>query len=135
MGQPQLRLTTEAIAALERHSWPGNVRELRNVIERAAAICGSTGEPIGVQHLPPAVRGGGRVPPPLPAAATGGASPMADAPTSAEDVRDSVRDFERRRIVDALQKCGGNQTQAAELLGLPRRTLAYKMGRLGIPAK
>jgi sigma-54-dependent transcriptional regulator len=50
-------------------------------------------------------------------------------------MRDSLRDFERQRIVDALEKTGGNQTQAAETLGLPRRTLAYKMARLGIRAK
>ncbi len=126
MGKPQLRLTAEALAALERHPWPGNVRELRNAIERAAAMCESNGAAIGVSHLPPAMRGEAE-PGPASAAAAPAAPP--------EDVRDSVRDFERRRIVDALQKCAGNQTQAAELLGLPRRTLAYKMGRLGIPAK
>jgi two-component system, NtrC family, response regulator AtoC len=133
MQQPQLRLTAEALTALERHAWPGNVRELRNVIERAAAICGSTGEPIGVAHLPPALRGAG---PAISAPASPPALTPATHPVSSpEDVRDSVRDFERHRIIEALQKCGGNQTQAAELLGLPRRTLAYKMGRLGIPAK
>ena len=148
MGQPQLRLTTEALAALERHTWPGNVRELRNVIERAAAICGATGEPIGVAHLPLSVREGGRAGAALaggtpgapglplpggPLAGAGGAGGAGGAP--GEDVRDSLRDFERARIIEALQKCNGNQTQAAELLGLPRRTLAYKMGRLGIAAK
>src|SRR5207248_480547 len=51
------------------------------------------------------------------------------------DVRDSLRECERARIVEALQKCNGNQTQAAEMLGLPRRTLAYKMQRLGLRAK
>ncbi len=134
MGQPQLRLTGEALAALERHPWPGNVRELRNVVERGAALCASTGEPIGVAHLPSSLRGGSRgvasaaslAPPPL-------AGPVSS--TSPEDVRDSVRDFERARITEALQRCNGNQTQAAELLGLPRRTLAYKMGRLGIASK
>ena len=134
MGQPQLRFSSEALAALERHPWPGNVRELRNVIERAAAICGSTGEAIGVAHLPTALRGGApgsSGPATLPPRAMPGEPPSG----SPEDVRDSLRDFERARIVEALQKCSGNQTQAAELLGLPRRTLAYKMGRLGIPSK
>ena len=134
MGQPQLRLTGEALVALERHPWPGNVRELRNVIERAAALCASTGEPIGVAHLPASLRGGSRgvasaasLPPPSLSGPVSSPSP--------EDVRDSVRDFERARIVLALQQCNGNQTQAAELLGLPRRTLAYKMGRLGIASR
>jgi transcriptional regulator with GAF, ATPase, and Fis domain len=48
------------------------------------------------------------------------------------DVRDAVKDYERQRILEALDKTGGNQSQAAKLLGLPRRTLAYKMARLGI---
>ena len=139
MGQPKLRLSAEALDALEQHAWPGNVRELRNVIERAAAICGSSGDAIGVAHLPPAVRGrvGGAAPASMSAAAPA-PSPSTErvvAGSPPEDVRGSLRDFERQRIVDALQKCGGNQTQAAELLGLPRRTLAYKIGRLAIPLK
>ncbi|HSO33496.1 MAG TPA: sigma 54-interacting transcriptional regulator, partial [Labilithrix sp.] len=106
MGQPQLRLTPEALAALERHGWPGNVRELRNVIERAAAFCGGTGEPIGIAHLPPALRGGG--PPAVArAGAPATAAPQAAPAAAPEDVRDSLRDFERQRIVEALQKCGG----------------------------
>jgi transcriptional regulator with PAS, ATPase and Fis domain len=145
MGQPQLRLTTEALAALERHSWPGNVRELRNVIERAAALYAGTGEPITIAQLPASVREVGRAgaaaglttrtsPLSAPRTLPPGAL-MSPPPSPPEDVRDSLRDFERARILDALQRCNGNQTQAAELLGLPRRTLAYKMSRLGIAAK
>ncbi len=129
IGQPQLRLEADAIAALERHPWPGNVRELRNVIERAAAIAGPTGRSIAAEHLPPALRGQ------TPAKAAASAPQDADAGLEGGTVRDSVRELERKRIVEALERCSGNQTQAAELLGLPRRTLAYKMGRLGIPAR
>jgi NtrC-family two-component system response regulator AlgB len=45
--------TEEAIAALREYSWPGNIRELRNVVERAAILCGS--ETVGVEHLPQAI--------------------------------------------------------------------------------
>lgn len=142
MGQPQLRLSTEALEVLESYSWPGNVRELRNVLERAAAICGATGEPIGVAHLPLALRSAvSKTMVPASAVAPVSASTFASTPPPSsarvppEDVRDSVRDFERQRILDALAQCNGNQTQAAALLGLPRRTLAYKMSRLGISAK
>jgi two-component system, NtrC family, response regulator AtoC len=123
MSAPHLRLGAAAQELLNRHSWPGNVRELRNVIDRAAALCAPSGEPIGPEHLPDALRGT-----PAPAAAP------AAAPGN-EMIRDTMRDFERQRILDALDRTGGNQTQAAELLGLPRRTLAYKMARLGIRTK
>jgi DNA-binding protein Fis len=44
-----------------------------------------------------------------------------------------VEALERRRIVEALQACGGNQTRAAELLGMPRRTLTGKLKLYAIP--
>ncbi len=119
LGAPQLRLSPAATEALERHSWPGNVRELRNVLERAAALAAQGDGSILPEHLPDSVR----------------ATRSTAASSPGDDVREDLRDFERQRIVDALQKTNGNQTQAAELLGLPRRTLAYKMNRLGIKAK
>jgi len=127
MGEPQMRFAPEALDAFERYAWPGNVRELRNVVERAAALAASTHEPIGLSALPPALRGETRGPASLRHGASGAAP--------GEDVRDSVRDYERQRILEALAQTNGNQTQAAELLGLPRRTLAYKIARLGIKAK
>lgn len=47
-------------------------------------------------------------------------------------MRDQVAHYEREQIERALQEAGGNQTRAAALLGMPRRTLAYRMARLGI---
>jgi two-component system response regulator AtoC len=118
LGAPQLRWAPETLAALEGYAWPGNVRELRNVVDRAAALAVHTGCIIDAACLPPTVREGApTVPPPDP---------------DDEAVRYSVRRYERQCIIDALHRTGGNKTRAAEMLGLPRRTLAYRMSLLGI---
>ena len=102
-------LGADVIRALEAHAWPGNVRELRNAIEHALVVSG--GAPIALEHLPDAARG------------------LPSAPPRAEGVREELADLERRRIEQALERAGGNQTKAAELLGMPRRTLVYKLSR------
>ena len=103
----RLRLSEEAVAALRAHTWPGNVRELRNVIERAVTV--ASGETIDPDDLFGAARPG-----------RGGA------------LRSQVSDVERDAIVEALELSGGNQTRAAERLGISRRALIYKMERLGL---
>ena len=104
-------LTAAALRALSAHDWPGNVRELRHVLERALAL--SDGAQIDVVELPEALQRE----PKEPVSTEGG-------------VRATVKDFERERILEALEKTGGNRTKAAELLGLPRRTLVYKLSKL-----
>src|SRR5262249_35725969 len=131
MNAPHVRLAPDVVEALTRYDWPGNVRELRNVVERGVALAATAGGTIALEHLPGPIRGG--APP----------SPLSDPPrmTSrnppplSDDVRASPRDFERQQIVAALAEFGGNQTKAAAKLGLPRRTLAYKIARLGIREK
>jgi two-component system response regulator AtoC len=132
-------LADEALAALRRHAWPGNVRELRNAIERAVLLC-NDGE-IRAAHLllddddgaeAPAetARGGTSSRPPAPAL---GASASASASAGESPaLRREVDAFERARIVDALERCGGNQTQAARVLGISRRTLVARLGEYGI---
>lgn len=112
------QLTPAADALLSHYAWPGNVRELKHVIERAVAF--SDGFTIDVEHLPEALRAGA-VRGPLPREVQAGA-----------DVRASVKDFERDRIMAALRETGGNRTKAAELLGLPRRTLVYKLSKMNL---
>lgn len=92
------------------YSWPGNVRELRNVIERAVAL--TRYDKITVEDLPDKVRNftGGTV-------FIGGLDP-------AELV--SMEEIERRYINHVLEACGGNQTQAAHILGLDRKTIYRK---------
>ena len=108
-----------AAVALQAYRWPGNVRELRNVMERAVAIArGTTIEPADLM-LPEArvLRG-----------ASAGSSRVAD---EAEPLKSELESVERQRIDAALEKCAGNQKEAAALLGISRRTLVYRLGKLG----
>ena len=110
-GRPSLDLGREAIARLESYEWPGNVRELKNAIERAVLL--STGDAID----PAAVPAGEHV---------------GDAAAGAR-LRQDLATFERQRIVEALEKCAGNQTKAAQLLGISRRTLVSRLGEYNLP--
>jgi len=110
LGRAAPDLSAEALARLASHKWPGNARELRNVMERAALIC--EGGAIGPQHLDL-----GR-----------GAAPAA----AQSDLRGEMESLERKRIVEALERSGGNQTRAAEILGMPRRTLVKRLAQYGI---
>ncbi|MGO9709096.1 MAG: sigma 54-interacting transcriptional regulator [Polyangiaceae bacterium] len=116
-----------AMHFLERYPWPGNVRELRNVIDRAVLLAGD-GREITLEHLPAEKMG--RVLPsrdsPRPLRITrGAASPrIPSAPLAPE---------ERARVVSALAQCSGNQTHAAKLLGMSRRTLVSRIEAYGLP--
>jgi len=104
-------LSTAAIAHLRGHHWPGNVRELRNVIGRALVVCGGAPE-IGVEHLEVDARA------PVPASRRvlpGAATP------------------ERDQIIAALERCAGNQTAAARMLGISRGTLVARLNLYGLP--
>jgi DNA-binding NtrC family response regulator len=109
-------LTAEAKQELSLQAWPGNVRELRSVIERAALLAG--GAPITHEHLM------------LEASSTEPDAPRVEAP-KATSLKEQLKDEERRRILDALEACEGNQTKAAKLLGMPRRTLIERLRTYG----
>jgi transcriptional regulator with GAF, ATPase, and Fis domain len=114
LGREAWPIDQAALDALCAYDWPGNVRELRNVIERAVVM--SRG---GVIALP-WVLGGGRA-----------AGPDAEA-ADERPLAERLRDFKRERIRGALARAGGNQTRAAELLGLHRQSLSRMMGELGL---
>src|SRR5262249_10921237 len=113
---------------LTEHEWPGNIRELRNACERAVLL--ATGSVIEREHLaieepkrsPNRTRTSPTTPPP-------GSMMAADMPTQ---VRATVAELEKQRILEALDKCAGNQTRAAELLGISRRTLINRLDEYGI---
>jgi two-component system response regulator AtoC len=110
-GRAPLDLGREAIARLESYEWPGNVRELKNAIERAVLL--SSGDSIDPQAVPAGEHVG-------------------DAAAGAR-LRQDLATFERQRIVEALEKCAGNQTKAAQLLGISRRTLVSRLGEYNLP--
>ena len=111
----RVRILPEALAALRRHPWPGNVRQLENELRRALVLCD---EVVGLEHL---------------SAAVTAPEPQGDASGDAGlDVRRRVDALERELTREALGRTGGNQTRAAELLGLSRFGLQKMMRRLGV---
>jgi DNA-binding NtrC family response regulator len=115
-----LDLSAEARAALLEYRFPGNVRELENMVERAVIL--ASGETITYRHFP-ALEGRGAAGPDR----TEGAL----VPEIPEDGL-SLSALEKELILKALEKAGGNKTQAAKLLGLTRRTLYSRLERHGL---
>lgn len=108
----------DAMEVLLDYPWPGNIRELENVIERALVL--TEGDKISLDDLPESVR-----------------RPAPEGPGLAVDSDDlSVKRhgarLERHLIARALDRTGGNKTQAAELLELSPRALRYKIQEYGI---
>jgi len=132
------RISGAAMTLLRGYRWPGNIRELRNVVERAVLLC--TSGVIMPEHLPiekmsrtlPTPGETPRAPLVAPVAAPRSESdePAAGAPPAPAGEGSSE---ERQRILDALQACAGNQTRAAQLLGISRRTLVTRLGSFNLP--
>jgi len=108
-GKPRVDLTSDVEAALAARPWPGNVRELKKSIERALVLAGWKSP--ALEHFR-----------------------FQDAPAAepAADFHGERERGERRAIERALEQCDGNQTRAAKLLGISRRTLVDRLGRYGI---
>jgi DNA-binding NtrC family response regulator len=142
-------LAPETETYLLRYPWPGNVRELRNAIERATLLC--HGGVVLPEHLPDRVRLAVPASAERPFAPTeeigdttrvvftpGEGVPVPAVPAKSDPVRtyDAVRselkEIERARIIAALESVGGNQTRAAEILGIARRTLVTKIAIYGL---
>jgi DNA-binding NtrC family response regulator len=108
----------DAMARLRAHDWPGNVRELANVIERAVVL--SAGDEVGIEDL--------ALPSPPPASSP---SPVI-APIANGDFHAQVRASKQAIIRAALDRASGNQTKAADILGLQRTYLVKLLRELGI---
>ncbi|WP_308565095.1 sigma-54-dependent response regulator transcription factor ZraR [uncultured Klebsiella sp.] len=102
--------TPQAMDLLIHHDWPGNIRELENAVERAVVLL--TGEYISERELPLAI--------------TGASIP---ASSLSEEVIQPLVDVEKEVILAALEKTGGNKTEAARQLGITRKTLLAKLSR------
>jgi DNA-binding NtrC family response regulator len=138
-GLERAQLTADLLARLEARPWPGNVRELENTIERLLAL--ADGPVVGVEALGV---GSGELPgietEPAPseqedaageARATGAstATPSGAAPLG---LKDRVAVLERGLIAAELERCHGNQSEAARRLGISRPTLIDKLKKLGL---
>jgi two-component system response regulator AtoC len=122
--QREPHLTQGALEAIKNHSWPGNVRELRNVMERAMLLAHDGA--ITAEHVlldEPASEN-----PTLDLM-----EPEFDAETAVFDPSLMRGEDEKGRIVRALEACGGNQTRAAKLLGVSRRTLINRLEQFDLP--
>src|SRR5436853_2302763 len=118
--RPRRRMMPEALRPLLSYSWPGNVRELENVVERAVVL--SSGLEIGAELIRAPIVGRGT---PLPLLEHRGDASLFDI----------VEDVERHIILDMLEKCNWNQTEAAERFHVPLSTLNQKIKRLNIEIK
>ncbi len=118
--RPVRDLSPETLRPLVNYSWPGNVRELENVIERAVVL--SVGPCIGPELLPDHIAG------------RGSSLPVLEHRPDAS-LFDIVEECERRIILEMLEKCNWNQTEAAERFRVPLSTLNQKIKRLNIEIK
>ncbi len=123
-------IAPESLRLLEAYDWPGNVRELRNTIDRAVVI--AVGDVVLAEDLPERIRGDMTTT--MGWAHTGSSTP--ELAVRAEeftrrldhlDLKAQVGAHERQLIHGALCATGFNQSRAAELLQIPRRTLVYKL--------
>lgn len=106
-------MSETALALLMDYSWPGNVRELENVIERAVTL--ARGEKIVPEDLPPTIMG------------TRGERRVMDE-AAARTL--PLEEVEREYILRILEKTGGNKYQAAQVLGIDRKTLYRKLAEI-----
>ncbi len=134
LGRDTPTLTADAAALLTRYAWPGNIRELKNAIERAAVL--TTGSLVDANDLPSKlgeVRANSVSPSPMIPAVSVMREQVTPPPASTPLLRNEMVALERRRIAEALDACRGNQTAAAEILGMARRTLVSRLGLYEMP--
>jgi transcriptional regulator with PAS, ATPase and Fis domain len=118
LGRPPPVLPSQIMQLFESYAWPGNIRELKNVVERAVLL--SAGPLIGPDHLPM-----DKLAP--------SAVPRVPTPPPRVDTQKVAAPTEREKIIAALEACAGNQSRAADLLKMPRRTFVNKLDLYKIP--
>ena len=112
---PERTITPAARQILEQYSWPGNLTELRSVLERAAHV--AEAGPIDTNHLPEHMH-----------------ATVKPAPDRLPAEGVNLEQLEQTLIRQALEQAHGNKSRAADLLGLTRHTLLYRMEKYGISA-
>ena len=110
-----------ALELLAEHDFPGNVRELQNVIESGLILSG--GKPVHPEHIAERL---------MPQAAGAGHDRNSPGVSDRVPGAATLAEVERSHLEAALKKTGGNQSQAARLLGISRATLLYRMKKHGL---
>jgi DNA-binding NtrC family response regulator len=123
MAKPIRGISRAAIECLESYHWPGNVRELENVLERSVAL--ETSEVVQPGSLPPEVRNG----------KTRSTEPDVVLPPSGVDLDAHLEELRRRYMCEAMERCRGVQTHAAELLGMTFRSFRYFAKKYGLTGR
>jgi DNA-binding NtrC family response regulator len=109
-------ITPAALTILQGHDWPGNVRELHNVVEGLTITCKD--EMIQPDHLPVSLRD---------AQSAGSNGEIEKISLLAFGL--SAHEMEKKLLMEALQRTGGNISEASRLLKLTRNTLRYRMAK------
>ena len=112
LGVPQKRISTDAMRSIEKYHWPGNVRELENVIERMIAL--EPSDVLTTKSLPEHVLLGGAIP-----------DVRFELPPEGISLEDHLEGIGKIFMLKALERSGGVQTQAAELLRMSFRSFRY----------
>ncbi|MCK6505574.1 sigma-54 dependent transcriptional regulator [Myxococcota bacterium] len=128
LGREVRSVSVDAQRCLVACPWPGNVRQLENALERAVLM--ARGPEVEREDLPIEVRGGGAAPGPGPDGEGAPALPGEGEPDLS--VKRHTVELERHLIGLALQRTGGNRSQAARLLDISYKTLVYKLRDYGM---
>ena len=114
-------LSPEVVSIFRKYNWPGNVRELRNVIERTLIL--EDNQTITTEYLP-----GGLIETPQGNSSSSSENPAAQFVLPNGGI--SLDEAELSFVSQAIERSGGNQTKAAELLGISRDQLRYRLKKL-----
>ena len=115
LGRASPTLSPALWSRLDAHDWPGNIRELKNLADYLVAIADGDDAVVTIDHLPATF-----------------AAPRSPVALDGATLEADVRRFERERIAAALATTAGNQTKAAKLVGMARRTFATKVKQYGL---
>ncbi len=127
-----ITVAADALERLQAERWPGNVRQLRTVVEHAAIL--SQGQEVGREVVEVALGqdGAPSLDRPRPPGRQLRVVSSREAPAPAGAGAGTLRDVERQLIVTAWEESGGNVSEAARLVGVPRSTLRAKLKRFGL---
>lgn len=115
----ELLITPETAALLKNYRWPGNIREMENVLKQTIVLIGND-EVILPDYLPQELHGRQTM------------TQNEDLTIKGENLKEIMENLERDIIIKTIKKCGWNTRQAAKQLGLPIRTLYFRMNKLNI---